>query len=61
MINNKVLVAGIGNSKQTKKFYDNWSTNYDKTLYNWNYKAPKKTTLILLVLFLITFGVKLST
>ena len=41
------LLKGIGNSKEIKKFYDNWSDEYDKTLYDWNYKAPQQAALIL--------------
>ncbi len=41
------LIKGIGNSKEIKNFYDNWSIEYDKTLYEWNYKAPKQAALIL--------------
>ena len=43
----KSLLNGIGNQKQTEKYYDNWSINYDKTLKEWNYKAPKKALNIL--------------
>ena len=41
------LLKGIGNSKEIKNFYDSWSIEYDKTLYDWNYKAPKQAALIL--------------
>ena len=41
------LLKGIGSSKEIKKFYDNWSIEYDKALYDWNYKAPKQAALIL--------------
>ena len=41
------LFKGIGNSKEIKNFYDNWSNEYDKTLDDWNYKAPKQAALIL--------------
>ena len=41
------LLKGIGNSKEIKNFYDNWSIEYDKTLDDWNYKAPKQAALIL--------------
>ena len=41
------LLKGIGNSKEIKNFYDNWSNEYDKTLDDWNYKAPKQAALIL--------------
>ncbi len=38
----KSLVDGIGSQSMTKKYYDDWSINYDQTLKNWNYKAPLK-------------------
>ena len=41
------LLKGIGNSKEVKNFYDNWSSAYDKTLNEWNYKAPKQAALTL--------------
>tara|TARA_B100001287_G_scaffold181568_1_gene153120 strand:- start:22 stop:648 length:627 start_codon:yes stop_codon:yes gene_type:complete len=41
------LLKGIGNSKEIRNFYDNWSNEYDKTLDDWNYKAPKQSALIL--------------
>ena len=41
------LLKGIGNSKEIKNFYDNWSIEYDKTLDDWNYKAPKQAAIIL--------------
>ena len=41
------LLKGIGNSKEIKNFYDSWSNEYDKTLGEWNYKAPKQAALIL--------------
>ena len=43
----KSLVDGIGNQSMTKKFYDDWATDYDQTLINWNYKAPLKAVNIL--------------
>ena len=43
----KSLLNGIGNQKETKIYYDNWSENYDLTLKGWNYKAPKKAVNIL--------------
>ena len=46
MIKIKSLVEGIGNYKDTNKYYDDWSTNYDQTLSKWNYGAPKKAILI---------------
>ena len=36
----KSLVDGIGNQTLTEKYYDDWASNYDKTLRNWNYKTP---------------------
>tara|TARA_B100000965_G_scaffold405123_1_gene437982 strand:+ start:450 stop:1070 length:621 start_codon:yes stop_codon:yes gene_type:complete len=43
----KSLLYGIGNQKETERYYDDWATNYDETLKNWNYKAPKKAVDIL--------------
>ena len=43
MINSKSLLKGIGNIKQTKKYYDNWAKRYDLTLDNWDYQAPIKS------------------
>ena len=42
MSKSNTLVSGIGSHKKVKKYYDDWSENYDKTLKKWNYKAPKK-------------------
>ena len=42
MTNTKSLVLGIGSKELTKKFYDNWSNDYDRTLADWNYKIPLK-------------------
>jgi predicted TPR repeat methyltransferase len=36
----KSLVDGIGNQTLTEKYYDDWASNYDQTLNNWNYKTP---------------------
>ena len=36
----KSLVDGIGNQTLTEKYYDDWASNYDETLKNWNYKTP---------------------
>ena len=47
MVKLKSLVEGIGNYTDTNKYYDQWSTSYDKTLLEWNYRAPKKSSLIL--------------
>ena len=47
MIKFKSLLNGIGNIDQTNKYYDDWSSSYDNTLYSWNYKAPKKTVLVI--------------
>ena len=43
----KSLLKGIGNSKDVRLFYDQWSKSYEQTLYNWNYKAPKQSVSIL--------------
>ena len=43
----KNLVSGIGSTKQTISYYDNWANNYDKTLKKWGYQAPSKTSNIL--------------
>ena len=43
MSNFKSLVSGVGNLIKTKKYYDDWSENYDATLKLWNYQAPKKS------------------
>ncbi len=43
----KSLVSGIGNLIKTRKYYDNWSNNYDLTLKKWNYLVPKKSANIL--------------
>ena len=43
MNNFKFLVSGVGNINKTKKYYDDWSENYDSTLKLWNYQAPKKS------------------
>ena len=42
MSKSNTLVSGIGSHKKVKKYYDDWSENYDETLKKWNYKAPKK-------------------
>ena len=41
------LLKGIGNSGEIKNFYDEWSSTYDKSLNQWNYKAPRQAALIL--------------
>ena len=41
------LLKGIGNSKEVKKFYDNWSSSYDLSLQKWGYKAPYHSLKIL--------------
>jgi len=41
------LLKGIGDRREIKNFYDNWSDKYDKSLSEWNYKAPKQAALIL--------------
>ena len=43
----KSLRKGIGNRKEVESFYDNWSNSYDKTLYQWEYKAPLQSVNIL--------------
>ena len=43
----KSLLDGIGNQSVTEKYYDDWALNFDQTLKNWNYKAPKKAISIL--------------
>ena len=43
MNNFKYLVSGVGNINKTRKYYDDWSENYDATLKSWNYKAPQKS------------------
>ena len=43
MTNFKSLVSGVGNLNKTRKYYDDWSENYDATLKLWNYQAPKKS------------------
>lgn len=47
MTKSKSLVNGIGNFKVTKKYYDQWSAQYDHTLLKWSYRAPKKCSIIL--------------
>ena len=47
MLKKKSLISGIGNLKNIKKYYDDWSEKYDETLNNWNYQAPKKCARIL--------------
>ena len=41
------LLEGIGSSREIRNFYDKWSNEYDKTLNEWKYKAPKQAALIL--------------
>jgi len=41
------LLKGIGNSQSVKKYYDSWSSEYDQSLHQWNYKAPKQSVKIL--------------
>ena len=43
----KSLRKGIGNRKDVENYYDNWSSSYDKTLYQWDYKAPLQSVNIL--------------
>ena len=46
MIKIKSLVKGIGDYNETNKYYDEWASDYDQTLFRWNYKAPQKSSLI---------------
>ena len=41
------LLKGIGNSLSVRKYYDSWSSEYDQSLHQWNYKAPKQSVKIL--------------
>ena len=41
------LLKGIGNSHSVRKYYDRWSSEYDQSLHQWNYKAPKQSVKIL--------------
>ena len=41
------LLKGIGNTREIKSFYDEWSNTYDISLHEWNYKAPRQAALIL--------------
>tara|TARA_Y100000996_G_scaffold371843_1_gene320425 strand:- start:120 stop:743 length:624 start_codon:yes stop_codon:yes gene_type:complete len=43
MVKSKSLVEGIGNVLTTKKYYDDWSDQYDFILNQWHYKVPKKS------------------
>lgn len=47
MIKHPSLSKGLGNQKETEQFYDNWALDYEKTLNNWNYNAPLKSSKIL--------------
>tara|TARA_Y100000996_G_scaffold51408_1_gene35177 strand:+ start:1619 stop:2242 length:624 start_codon:yes stop_codon:yes gene_type:complete len=47
MIKYNALINGIGTSGKTKKYYDEWSKDYDKVLNQWNYHAPKSSSKIL--------------
>ena len=47
MIKYNALINGIGTSVKTKKYYDEWSKDYDKVLNQWNYHAPKSSSKIL--------------
>ena len=47
MIKKKSLVNGIGDLLKTKKFYNDWAIDYDKTLEYWNYKVPQKSAFLL--------------
>jgi hypothetical protein len=41
------LLKGIGNSHSVKKYYDRWSSEYDHSLHQWDYRAPKQSVKIL--------------
>ena len=41
------LLKGIGNSQSVKKYYDSWSSEYDQSLHQWDYRAPKQSVKIL--------------
>ena len=43
MVKSISLVNGIGNVKDTKKYYDDWAKKYDLTLNRWKYTVPKKS------------------
>ena len=43
MVKSKSLVEGIGNVLTTKKYYDDWSDQYNFILNQWHYKVPKKS------------------
>ena len=47
MVRSSALIKGIGNVKTTRKYYDQWSSRYDITLNEWNYKVPKKSVILL--------------
>ena len=47
MIRFKSLINGVGNYKETNKYYDDWSNSYDKKLHSWNYKTPLNSALFL--------------
>ena len=47
MIKFKSLINGLGNYEETNKYYDSWSSSYDKKLLSWNYRAPLQTALLL--------------
>ena len=43
MVKVSSLVKGIGNLEETKKYYDEWSSEYENTLNKWKYSVPKKS------------------
>lgn len=43
----KSLINGVGDYKKINKYYDNWSSNYDKKLLSWSYRTPLNASLIL--------------
>ena len=52
----KSLVSGIGDINATKKYYDDWSDNYEKKLKDWDYKIPFK--LVILIKKIIKYNPK---
>ncbi len=47
MTKTKSLVNGIGNISETKKYYDDWSKEYEANLHDWNYLVPKTSIKLL--------------
>lgn len=46
-IKKRSLLLGIGNNSQIKRYYDAWANDYDQNLREWNYKAPKESSLVI--------------